>query len=114
MQKTQIKIDKYIATIPHPSIPSRIPISHETSYSFTPFSTSSSPRINLPKIAFKQIDQLIEHNECDHIITQKRKQEKNTLAPGETIPNHPSLLVIIRNNKHTLMLLNIFMHHIFC
>ena len=115
VQKPQIQIDNYIATVPHPSIyPSRITIAHETSYSSTPSSKSSSPRINLLKMAFKHTYRLIEHNECDHVITQQHNQDANALALVETIPNHSSLSVIIRKNKHTLILLNIFMHHVFC
>ena len=60
---------------------------------------SSSPRINLLRIDFKHMDQLIKHNECNHVITQQHKQYAKDLALVETIPNHPSLSVLIQEKQ---------------
>ena len=99
-KKTQIKIDNYITPIPHPSIyPSRIFLAYEQVYSSIFSKSSSSPRINLLTMAFKHMDQIIDHNECNHVITQQHNQGTKALVLIETIPNHPSLSLIIWENQ---------------
>ena len=99
-KKTQTQIDNYITPITHPSIYIfRIFLAHEQAYLSTPSKKSSSPHINLVRMAFKHIDRLNKHNECDYFITQQNKQYAKALALVDTIPIHPSLSFIIREKQ---------------
>ena len=113
MQKAQIKINDYIVPIPHPSIyPYKIPLAHEKNIHLRLLQICISTH-QPTKNVFQTHGSTIKYNECDHVITQHHKQDAKALALAETILNHHSLSVIMRENKHTLILLNNFMQHIF-